>query len=136
MDKLSRERRSANMARIRNKDTGPEIALRKLIYGLGYRFRLHCKDLPGKPDLVFRSRRKIIFLHGCFWHQHKECPEGRIPGSNRDYWEYKLRRNLERDAENEAALEIAGWKVLTVWECNLRDLKSIRKTLLRFLGKP
>jgi DNA mismatch endonuclease, patch repair protein len=133
-DKLSAERRSANMARIRSKDTSPEIVLRKLIHGLGYRFRLHRKDLPGKPDLVFPSRRRVIFVHGCFWHQHPECREGRVPGSRLEYWGPKLRRNQERDAASQAALRGQGWRCLTVWECELKDTAGVLKTVKRFLG--
>lgn len=136
VDKLSAERRSANMARIRSKDTHPELVLRSLIHGLGYRFRLHRKELPGKPDIVFPGRRKIIFAHGCFWHQHPGCREGRIPGSRLEYWEPKLKRNQTRDAANQASLEEQGWDVLVVWECELTDPKSLTKTLRRFLGKP
>src|SRR5437588_5757441 len=101
--------RSENMRAIRSKGMRPELAVRSLIHRLGYRFRLHRKDLPGKPDLVFSSRRKVIFVHGCFWHQHAGCREGRVPGTRRDYWGSKLRRNQERDAENQARLEEAGW---------------------------
>lgn len=132
MDKLSAERRSANMARIRSENTNPEVLLRKLIHGLGYRFRLHRKDLPGKPDLVFPSRRKVIFVHGCFWHQHPGCREGRVPGTRQEYWGPKLRRNQERDASNQARLKEQGWDVLTVWECAVNS-SSLKETLKRFL---
>jgi len=133
-DKLSAERRSANMRRIRSKDTNPELALRSLIHRLGYRFRLHRKDLPGKPDMVFPSRRKVIFVHGCFWHQHPGCREGRVPGSRLEYWGPKLRRNQERDRASQAALTGQGWHCLTVWECELKDAAAVRKTVKRFLG--
>jgi DNA mismatch endonuclease, patch repair protein len=133
VDTLSPERRSANMRRIRSKNTKPEVALRRLIYRLGYRFRLHRKDLPGKPDLVFSSRRKVIFVHGCFWHQHPGCRDGRVPGTRTDYWEKKFYRNQERDAENLARLQQAGWSVLTVWECSLQNKKSLVRRLHRFL---
>ena len=134
MDKISTERRSANMRRIRSKDTSPELALRHLIYQLGYRFRLHRKDLPGRPDIVFPGRRKLIFAHGCFWHQHPGCREGRIPGSRVGYWMPKLNRNQTRDSENQARLEKQGWEVLVVWECDLKNTQSLTKTLRRFLG--
>jgi len=134
MDKLSAERRSANMRRIRNTDTNPEVELRRLVHRLGYRFRLHRKDLPGRPDIVFPGRQKVIFMHGCFWHQHPGCREGRMPGSRVDYWRPKLDRNQTRDAANQAQLEEQGWKVLVVWECELKDSKSLAKTLRRFLG--
>jgi DNA mismatch endonuclease (patch repair protein) len=135
MDKISAARRSANMSRIRSTDTRPELILRRLIHRLGYRFRLHRKDLPGRPDLVFPSRRKVIFIHGCFWHQHSECREGRMPGSRREYWEPKLTRNQVRDAENQARLEEQEWDVLTVWECSLQKPKALARTLRRFLGR-
>lgn len=135
MDKLSPERRSANMARIRSRDTSPELVLRKLIHGLGYRFRLHRKDLPGKPDLVFPSRRKVIFMHGCFWHQHPECREGRVPGSRPEYWVPKLRRNQERDAASQSELALRGWRHLVIWECEIgHDLAPLLKKIARFLG--
>ncbi|MGO9938583.1 MAG: very short patch repair endonuclease [Terracidiphilus sp.] len=134
MDKLSPERRSANMARIRSRNTSPELSLRKLIHGLGYRFRLHRNDLPGRPDLVFPSRKKVIFVHGCFWHQHTECREGRVPGSRLEYWGPKLRRNQERDALAQSGLRQQGWRYLVVWECELKDLASVLKSVKRFLG--
>ena len=134
MDKLSPERRSANMARIRSQNTSPELTLRKLIHGLGYRFRLHRNDLPGKPDLVFPSRKKVIFVHGCFWHQHSECRDGRVPGSRLEYWGPKLRRNQERDALAQSSLKVQGWRCLVVWECELKDFTAALKRVKRFLG--
>ena len=136
MDKISKQRRSENMRRIRSKDTRPEIILRRLAHGLGYRFRLHRKDLPGRPDIVFPGRRKIIFVHGCFWHQHPGCREGRIPESRPEYWVDKMKRNQLRDAANRALLEQQGWKVLVVWECELTSLEAITRTIRRFLGRP
>lgn len=134
MDKLSKERRSANMSRIRSKDTCPEITLRKLIHGLGYRFRLHRRDLPGKPDLAFPSQKKAIFVHGCFWHQHPGCREGRVPGSRLEYWVPKLSRNQQRDKAVQAALKEQGWRSLVVWECELKDTAAALKRVRRFLG--
>ena len=134
MDNLSPERRSANMAQIRSQNTSPELILRKLIHALGYRFRLHRNDLPGKPDLVFPSRKKVIFVHGCFWHQHTECREGRVPGSRREYWGPKLRRNRERDALAQSSLKLQGWRYLVVWECELKDVATVVKRVKRFLG--
>ena len=133
MDKLSAEGRSANMRQIRSQDTAPELLLRKMLHRLGYRFRLHSKDLPGKPDLVFPSRRKVIFVHGCFWHQHSGCREGRVPQSRREYWEPKLNRNQKRDAASQASLEEQGWRFLVVWECELKDTASTLKAVKRFL---
>jgi DNA mismatch endonuclease (patch repair protein) len=107
-----------------------------LIYKLGYRFRLHRKDLPGRPDIVFPGLRKVIFMHGCFWHQHSGCREGRIPGSRADYWGPKLDRNQIRDAANQARLEEQGWKALVVWECELKNAAAVKKTVKQFLGRP
>ncbi len=135
MDKLSAERRSANMRQIRSKDTNPELVLRRLLHRLGYRFRLHCKDLPGKPDLVFPARRKVIFVHGCFWHQHSGCREGRVPGTRLEYWAPKLARNQQRDQAAQSALEELGWQFLVVWECELKDTTAALRTVKRFLGK-
>jgi DNA mismatch endonuclease (patch repair protein) len=122
------------MRRIRSKDTSPELVLRRLVHGLGYRFRLHRKDLPGRPDLVFAKRRKIVFVHGCFWHQHGGCREGRIPSSRLDYWVPKLEKNQIRDAANRALLEEQGWKVLIVWECELTDISVVKRAVKKFLG--
>lgn len=135
MDKLSAERRSDNMGRIRSTDTKPELAVRSLIHRLGYRFRLHRKDLPGKPDIVFPGRQKVIFVHGCFWHQHPGCREGRVPSSRIGYWGPKLRKNRARDAENQARLREQGWDCLIVWECRLKNREHLTKRLQRFLEK-
>ncbi len=132
-DSLTSERRSDNMARIRSRNTAPEIAVRKLLHRLGYRFRLHGSDLPGKPDIVFRGRRKVVFVHGCFWHQHPECREGRLPGTNVGYWAPKLRRNVERDKQAQEALAAAGWDVLLLWECQVPDEDALTLALRSFL---
>ena len=134
MDSLSPAGRSANMSRIRSRDTKPELVVRRVLYGLGYRYRLHRRDLPGVPDLVFPSRRKAIFVHGCFWHQHKGCVDGRLPQSRQDYWLPKLRRNVERDCENTAKLRNNGWKVLKLWECDILNGNKLRQRLIQFLG--
>lgn len=118
-DKLSPERRSENMRRIKSKDSKPEMHVRRFVRALGIGYRLHRKDLKGKPDLVFAGRRKVIFVHGCFWHGHNECRDGRAPGSNRSYWGPKIEGNRKRDAANVLALKIQGWEVLTVWECEI-----------------
>ena len=137
MDNLSQKRRSDNMRQIRSNDTGPELTLRRLIHGMGYRFRLHRKELPGTPDLVFPGRKKVVFLHGCFWHQHAGCREGRVPGTRREYWEPKLARNQERDALAQAKLKSLGWGVLTLWECELsKNADGIMKQIGQFLGPP
>lgn len=135
MDALTPERRSENMRRIRSKGTKPELAVRSLVHRFGYRYRLHDNNLPGKPDLVFRSRRKVILVHGCFWHQHSDpvCKIARKPKSNLSYWGAKLRRNVARDLEHLEAFSQLGWEVLTVWECELKDESALTKRLVRFL---
>ena len=119
----------------RKRNTRPELALRRLVFGMGYRYRLHVHSLPGTPDIVFARRRKIIFVHGCFWHGHEleSCLDGRRPKSNTGYWNPKLTRNKERDAERVASLSSAGWKVLTVWECEVKDVRKLIGRLKRFL---
>ncbi|WP_080311441.1 very short patch repair endonuclease [Burkholderia pseudomallei] len=125
--------RSENMRRIRSKDTQPEMAVRRLVHAMGYRYRLHRKDIPGKPDLVFPSRRKVIFIHGCFWHQHSGCREGRPPRSNTDYWLPKLRRNQERDRVALEQLAVSGWETLIIWECETKDSSAVATKIRRFL---
>jgi DNA mismatch endonuclease, patch repair protein len=127
--------RSENMRRIRSKGMRPELAVRSLAHKMGYRFRLHRKDLPGKPDLVFVSRRKVIFVHGCFWHSHHGCKAAHMPKSNLTYWKPKLERNQARDAKNTEALSTAGWETLVIWECELKYAAAVRKALKRFLGR-
>ena len=127
MDKLDAQRRSENMRRIKSKNTKPEVLLRSLLHRQGYRFRIHCKDLPGKPDIVFPGRRKVVFVHGCFWHQHQDCREGRIPSSRQDYWGPKLKRNRERDAAAIAELRERGWEVEIVWECEVDVLERFAR---------
>ena len=132
-DVLTPEQRSRCMSRIKGKDTAPERAIRSLVFGMGYRYRLHDKHLPGKPDLVFSSRRKVIFVHGCFWHMHS-CKYGQVKTkTNEQFWEAKRRRNVERDRESEAALAQAGWSSLVVWECEMKDLSILKKKLQAFL---
>ena len=126
--------RSALMARIRGQDTKPEMAVRRLLHGLGYRYRLHAGDLPGRPDIVFRSRRKVIFVHGCFWHQHEGCREATIPKVRTAYWQRKFQTNLERDKASLNALERMGWQAFVVWECETRILDALSERLTRFLG--
>lgn len=136
-DRLSKIRRSRNMAAIRSKDMKPEMIVRSLVHSMGYRYRLHAKDLPGKPDLVFRSRKKTIFVHGCFWHQHpkKSCKDGRAPKSNLGYWTGKLARNVARDAHNLMALRKLGWRSLVIWECEaLKSGPALSQRIKKFLG--
>jgi DNA mismatch endonuclease (patch repair protein) len=133
-DNLTPEQRQRTMRRVRSVDTGPEMTVRRLAHGLGYRYRLHRKDLPGKPDLVFPARRKVIFVHGCFWHGH-DCKAGRKqPKTNADYWTVKLGRNRARDLANQALLREHGWDVLVIWECRIRDRDALRADICRFLG--
>lgn len=122
------------MALIRSKDTAPEMAVRRLAHGLGYRHRLHRADLPGKPDMVFPSRKAVVFVHGCFWHGH-DCKRGaRKPKANAEYWQAKIGRNVERDAAAVAALAAMGWRSLVVWECELKDAAAVEQRLREFLG--
>lgn len=133
MDKLTPAERSENMRRIRNKDTKPELSVRRLVHGLGFRYRLHGK-LPGRPDMVFPGRNKVIFVHGCFWHQHSgTCKISRVPKSRLDYWIPKLERTKQRDIENEAKLRESGWQVLAVWECQIKDSGQLAKCIQDFL---
>jgi len=110
----------------------PEVAIRRLVYRLGYRFRLHKKDLPGKPDLVFASRRKVIFVHGCFWHGH-DCPTGHVPRSNTDYWRAKIGRNRQRDRRTVKDLINSGWGVLVIWECEINENSTLHRRIQSFL---
>ena len=133
MDSLTKEQRSATMARVRGKDTGPEMRVRRLVHEMGYRYRLHRRNLPGVPDLAFSSRRKVIFVHGCWWHGH-DCPGGRKrPKTNKSYWLPKLERNRTRDAANQAELRARGWGALVLWECQLKDTAGLRKRIGDFL---
>jgi len=134
-DNLTPEQRRYTMASVRSKDTKPEIKVRRLVHGLGYRYRLHRKELPGNPDLVFPSRKKVIFVHGCFWHGHKNCPAAKRPLSNQDYWLPKLDRNKKRDQAHADKLRKLGWGILTVWECQTKDEKKLETTIKNFLGK-
>ena len=135
-DTVSPEARSRIMARVKSKGMKPEMQVRRLLHGLGYRYRLHRADLPGRPDLDFPSRRKVVFVNGCFWHRHEGCPRVRIPATNQDYWLAKLERNHARDVRNVTSLEEQGWAVLTVWECQLRDLPVVTEQIVAFLGSP
>ena len=132
-DTVSSKVRSRVMAQVKSKGMKPEMQVRRLLHGLGYRYRLHRKDLPGRPDLVFPSRRKVVFVNGCFWHKHSSCPRVRIPATNRDYWLPKLERNRSRDERNIALLQEDGWAVMTVWECQLQDLPATTGRLVAFL---
>ncbi|WP_341327215.1 very short patch repair endonuclease [Methylotuvimicrobium sp. KM2] len=132
VDKVSKEKRSEIMSKVRGKDTSPELVVRKLVFSLGYRYRLHAKNLPGKPDLVFPGRKKAIFVHGCFWHYH-DCKKGKPPKSNEAYWLPKLEKNRKRDQENAALLENLGWEVMVIWQCQLKNLLDLETAIKSFL---
>ncbi|MBI2432018.1 MAG: DNA mismatch endonuclease Vsr [Candidatus Hydrogenedentes bacterium] len=134
-DVLTNSQRSKCMAAIRSVDTIPEITVRQVSHALGYRFRLHVKQLPGKPDIVFPRYRAVIFVHGCFWHQHR-CGDGHIPASRRDYWEPKFARNQKRDREHRRQLRQQGWRVLTIWECQTRNRCTLAIRIKAFLDIP
>ncbi|SCY13399.1 very short patch repair endonuclease [Nitrosospira sp. Nsp13] len=133
MDSVTPTRRSEIMGRVSSRDTKPEMMVRRIVHAMGYRYRLHAKDLPGKPDLMFRSRRKVMFVHGCFWHRHNNCALARLPKSRQDFWLPKLDANRQRDTKNERALREAGWDVLTIWECELRDAAQLEIRIRDFL---
>ncbi|TGP24873.1 MULTISPECIES: very short patch repair endonuclease [unclassified Mesorhizobium] len=134
-DTLTLLERSQRMARINGADTKPELIVRGLLWHMGYRFRLHARDLPGKPDIVFRGRKRAIFVHGCFWHRHPDpaCRLARLPKSRLDFWVPKLEANRRRDVENISQLRALGWRVLLVWECRMKDREQLGNTLYRFV---
>lgn len=113
------------MARVRSKDTGPELTLRRALHAAGLRYRLHAPELPGKPDIVFRRAKLAIFVHGCFWHRHSHCRRARMPATRQDYWEPKFKRNVERDRQHVKNLEASGWTVVTLWECESLDPSAL-----------
>ena len=123
------------MSRVSGKNTKPEIAVRSLLHNLGFRFRLHRKDLPGKPDITLPKHKKVIFVHGCFWHGHKDCSRSKRPATNEQFWRNKLDKNIERDKTNVNALKKLGWEVLTVWACEVKDTDKLKTTLLLFLER-
>ncbi|WP_426175962.1 very short patch repair endonuclease [Massilia sp. TWR1-2-2] len=133
MDTLTPSERSARMRLVKNKDTRPELVVRQLTYALGFRYRLHVKTVPGRPDLVFSGRRKVIFVHGCFWHRHPGCSLARLPKSRLEFWLPKLERNRERDCETLKGLAEQGWKVLVIWECELGHREVLRTRIKKFL---
>ena len=130
-DRISEEHRSWNMSKIRSKDTIPELTVRKLLHRMGYRFRLHRKDLPGNPDIVLPKYRTVVFVHGCFWHRHEGCRYAYTPKSNVDFWKAKFEANIERDNYVRSKLEAEGWTVVVVWECETRDDALLTKRLRR-----
>jgi DNA mismatch endonuclease (patch repair protein) len=122
------------MGRIRSKNTTPEMLVRKLLFSMGYRYRIHRKDLPGTPDIALFNKKKAIFVHGCFWHLHTGCKVSHIPKTNSDFWHAKLQRNHERDILNQMMLIDSGWNVLVIWECQIKDLGNLREKLSKFLS--
>ncbi len=135
MDTRTTEQRRRIMQSVRSKNTGPEQAIRKALFAAGYRYRLHRKDMAGSPDIVFPSRRKAIFVHGCFWHGHG-CNKGRLPKSRLDYWRPKIEANQFRDRRNLDILEAEGWRVLVVWQCELREFLAAFERIVRFVDEP
>lgn len=133
MDILVPEQRSSLMSRIRSKDTAPEMTVRRLAHALGFRFRLHRRDLPGSPDLVFPSHRKVILVHGCYWHRHEGCRYAYSPKSNTKFWQSKFEANIARDQRAASALETFDWNVLVIWECETRNVDTLRARLVEFL---
>lgn len=133
MDILTRTERSARMSLVRGKNTKPELAVRRLVNAMGFRYRLH-GTLPGRPDMVFARRRTTIFVHGCFWHRHKGCKKASTPADNRQFWRSKFLANKRRDNRNYRLLESDGWKIIIVWECELRNLGALKRRLAKELG--
>ncbi|MDE2783394.1 MAG: very short patch repair endonuclease [Gemmatimonadota bacterium] len=135
-DTVDREKRSEIMSRVRSRDTKPELIVRRIAHGLGYRFRLHRRDLPGCPDLVFPRYRSVILVHGCFWHRHPHCKYASRPKTRVAYWEDKFRANVARDARNEALLRHLGWRVMVIWECETKDHRFVAERVGSFLRNP
>lgn len=134
MDTVDKRTRSQMMAAIRSKDTKPELALRRCLFGLGYRYRLHQRDLPGRPDMVFLKHRAVVFVNGCFWHHH-ECWDVKMPTTRRAWWRKKLEGNRKRDVAALKALQDLGWRTLVVWECSIRRMKEPDKTIRKVAGQ-
>jgi len=128
-DVFTREKRSSIMRQVKGADTKPELRVRRWLHARGFRFRLHRKDLPGRPDIVLPGRGAVVFVHGCFWHGHRGCKRSALPTSNHEYWEKKIGRNLVRDRRNAAKLRRLGWRVLTIWECEVGKESVMRRRL-------
>lgn len=133
MDHLTPSERSENMRRIRGKNTQPELAIRELVFSMGYRYRIHFAALPGRPDMAFLGKRKAIFVHGCFWHRHTSCKFARMPKTNSVFWADKLRKNAVRDALRLSQLRKLGWKTMVIWECEVRFIGRCKKRIQKFL---
>lgn len=136
VDRLTPERRSRLMSRVRSKDTSPELAVRKIVHALGYRFRLHRRDLPGTPDMILPKHRAVIFVHGCFWHRHPKCRKASNPTTRVEFWTEKFRRNVERDKTDRNRLRRRGWRVLVVWECQTKNAAEVERRIISFLKSP
>ncbi|MEZ2224545.1 very short patch repair endonuclease [Rhizobium sp. RCC_161_2] len=134
-DTRTPEQRRRIMQSVRQKDTGPEMAIRRALHRLGYRFRIHQKGLPGRPDIVFSARKKVIFVHGCFWHGH-DCNKGRLPKTRNEYWKPKIDANKARDERTINELRIAGWESLVVWQCEMKSVEQVLGNIVTFLGPP
>ena len=134
-DVFTKSKRSEVMSHIKGRNTKPELAVRSLLHRMGYRFRLHRADLPGKPDIVLSRYKTVIFVHGCFWHRHKDCRFAYTPKSRTDFWLNKLESNVIRDIQVKSDLEILGWRVITVWECELRDMDLLSRKIVAELGR-
>jgi|SRR5665213_107822 len=133
MDRLTPQERSSNMASIPSRNTNPEMIVRKTVHSLGYRYRLHQKSLPGTPDLTFLRKRKVIFVHGCFWHRHKGCAKASTPTTRADFWQEKFDSNVARDRRVTKALKREGWKILVVWQCELKNSEALARRIDAFL---
>ncbi len=133
VDHLTKNARSWNMSRIRSKDTKPEKIVRSMLHRIGYRFRLHRKDLPGKPDIVLPKYKTVIFIHGCFWHRHKGCKRCTTPSTNQKYWIPKLEHNVVKDKTNQKVIKKSGWKPIIIWECETKDLVKLSKKINKAL---
>jgi len=133
-DFLTPEERSKRMAAVRGKDTKPEMIVRRLVHSLGYRYRLHDRKLPGRPDLVFKSRRKVIFVHGCFWHHHADCPRSRLPATRVEFWTRKMSENEQRDCKNQLDLKSMGYDNMVIWECEFKNMSQLTDRIRGFLG--
>jgi DNA mismatch endonuclease (patch repair protein) len=134
MDRLSTKDRSYQMSLVKSKNTVPELAVRKLVFSMGHRYRIHGAGLPGKPDLVFSRKKKVIFVHGCFWHRHDDCKKTTTPASNTEYWLPKFAKTIERDRQALESLRELGWRILVVWECELKDTAALAEKLRVFLN--
>jgi len=132
VDRVSPKTRSSIMASVSSKNTGPELTIRKLLFSIGYRYKLHPRNLPGTPDIAFTKREKVIFVHGCFWHGH-ECKYGRLPKSRTEYWAEKIKTNRHRDKKNLRKLHDLGWQALVIWQCQLKN-ENLKDVLIDFLG--